>query len=74
MGKAAGGPRGQLPRGARRNPDLTVRVSIVQAKRLERKASGDGADAGPHQTNAVEISLFASAFFGAFARLIALVQ
>src|SRR3984893_18983144 len=37
-------------------------------------ASGDGPEAGTHQPDTVEICLFPGVFFGALARLIALVQ
>ena len=36
--------------------------------------SGDGADAGAHQADAVQVGLLAGVFFGALARLVALVE
>lgn len=37
-------------------------------------SSGDGADAGAHQADAVEVGLLAGVFLGAFAGLVALVE
>src|SRR5579862_9109800 len=41
---------------------------------MRERSLSDGADAGAHQADRVEIGLFARALFGAFAGLIALVE
>src|SRR5258707_441283 len=48
--------------------------SIMGLPDAGRKTSGNRPDACAHQADTVEVGLFPGAFFGAFARLIALVQ
>src|SRR6187402_2555588 len=58
----------------RKNPDLAVRVAISKLAEPVGRRSGDRADAGAHQADAVEVGLLAGAFLGAFAGLVALVE
>ena len=41
---------------------------------MRSEASGDGADAGAHQADRVDVGLLAGVLFGALARLVALVE
>src|SRR5262245_29114948 len=53
------------------SPDFAARACW---RCLDAPPSGNDAEAGAHQSDTVEVGLFARALFGAFARLIAFVQ
>ena len=57
------------------SPDLSARAFLgaVLSVFAGRSRSGDDAEPGAHQSDAVEIGLFAGAFLGALARLVALI-
>src|SRR4029077_10678579 len=51
-----------------------LRPGLRFGARLKAKGSGDGAETGAHQTDRIHVGLFAGAFLGALARLVALVE